>query len=259
MNGKVTITKMDKSQFGIIIGCIILLLFVMTACIGQSDRNNDHEVEGETVSSITGEDSLIEGEAVSTVDAEDKENTSLPSSTYIIEPFISEVERIIGVPVITGKIPTSRAVVYEGVTSSQAEVDMMETLSEYNAVEMDLGTLLTLPGNILFDYDDDELRHESEAVVDQIVQIIEATEGTVYIAGHTDNHGTPEYNQDLSERRAYSVLETLVERGIDEGRLIAEGFGESKPIARNNHADGTDNPDGRQKNRRVEITIEGLQ
>ncbi len=67
--------------------------------------------------------------------------------------------------------------------------------------------------------------------------------------GHTDNRGTAEYNRDLSQRRARSVVRALVARGIAAGRLVSEGYGFDRPVADNKTALG------RAKNRRVEFTI----
>ena len=69
------------------------------------------------------------------------------------------------------------------------------------------------------------------------------------IAGHTDDRGPEEVNQRLSKQRADSVESALVKRGVDDGRLEAEGFGESRPAAPNS------SPGGRAKNRRVEFII----
>ena len=69
------------------------------------------------------------------------------------------------------------------------------------------------------------------------------------IEGHTDNVGGAEYNQDLSQRRAQSVVDYLVGRGIAPTRLVAHGYGMDKPVAPNNTSLG------RAKNRRVAISI----
>lgn len=75
------------------------------------------------------------------------------------------------------------------------------------------------------------------------------------IDGHTDSRGGDDYNMVLSQRRADSVKNWLVAAGAVGGVLFAKGLGESKPIALNENPDGTDNPEGRQKNRRVEIVV----
>jgi outer membrane protein OmpA-like peptidoglycan-associated protein len=86
-------------------------------------------------------------------------------------------------------------------------------------------------------------------------QRIAAAQNRVIIEGHTDGKGTDGYNQCLSERRAAAVRIALVNRGLPGERLITHGFGKSRPIAPNQYDDGSDDPVGRQKNRRVEVVI----
>jgi OmpA-OmpF porin, OOP family len=75
----------------------------------------------------------------------------------------------------------------------------------------------------------------------------------ITIEGHTDNIGTNEYNQKLSEKRAKSVRQYLIDKfGINGSRLTAVGYGEEKPIASN------DTAEGRQTNRRVEAVLEAI-
>jgi outer membrane protein OmpA-like peptidoglycan-associated protein len=78
---------------------------------------------------------------------------------------------------------------------------------------------------------------------------------TIEIGGHTDSKGTNAYNQKLSEARAQSVVDYLVSKGIDKSRLFAKGYGETMPVAPNTKEDGTDNPEGREMNRRTEFKI----
>jgi peptidoglycan-associated lipoprotein len=66
---------------------------------------------------------------------------------------------------------------------------------------------------------------------------------------------TERYNLMLSQKRAESAVEYIVSQGIDPSRLLAKGYGESRPVAPNTNPDGTDNPEGRQKNRRTEFRI----
>ena len=78
----------------------------------------------------------------------------------------------------------------------------------------------------------------------------------VEISGHTDGLGSDAHNVPLSQRRAQSVKTWLALNGkIESARMTAKGFGKSKPVASNTNPDGTDNPEGRQKNRRVQILI----
>ena len=78
---------------------------------------------------------------------------------------------------------------------------------------------------------------------------------TIEIASHTDSKGDDDYNFELSQKRAQSVVDFLVNNGIEPSRLKAKGFGESMPIASNLLPDGSDNENGRSQNRRTEFRI----
>jgi len=78
----------------------------------------------------------------------------------------------------------------------------------------------------------------------------------VSIEGHTDSVGTDAANQALSERRAGSVASALESEGLGKDRISTTGYGKRYPVAPNKNTDGTDNPSGRAKNRRVEVIIE---
>jgi outer membrane protein OmpA-like peptidoglycan-associated protein len=78
----------------------------------------------------------------------------------------------------------------------------------------------------------------------------------VLLEGHTDNIGSEKYNMELSQKRAEAVRQHLIQAGaVDAARISAIGFGSTKPIAPNRTENGKDNPEGRTKNRRVEIVI----
>ncbi|WP_176446473.1 OmpA family protein [Lentibacillus sp. CBA3610] len=141
---------------------------------------------------------------------------------------------------------------------SSFEKEVMETLTEFNAVGTEDGAKLTLPEDILFAFDSSELRSEADEAIGQLVQVIDTTDDEVIIVGHTDSKGEDSYNQELSEDRANAVLDALADKGVEEGRMTAEGKGASEPIAQNTNNDGSDNPEGRQKNRRVEVTVHGF-
>lgn len=102
---------------------------------------------------------------------------------------------------------------------------------------------------IYFDTGSDRLRPESSGTLREIAEMLKAhPDLKLTIEGHTDNVGNAASNQALSERRAASVRAALVSTyGVDGGRLIARGYGASKPVASN------DTPEGRQQNRRVEL------
>jgi outer membrane protein OmpA-like peptidoglycan-associated protein len=78
----------------------------------------------------------------------------------------------------------------------------------------------------------------------------------ISIDGYTDAKGLDAYNLQLSEKRATAVKSWLVQKGsVDAKRIKTKGWGKANPVASNTHPDGSDNPEGRQKNRRVEITV----
>ena len=105
--------------------------------------------------------------------------------------------------------------------------------------------------SVLFDLNKATIRDESQETLESIAEIMEEYPNTTFnVEGYTDSTGAEEYNEDLSSRRAQSVVDTLVDLGISEDRLNAEGYGEADPIATNQTAEG------RQQNRRVEITLE---
>jgi outer membrane protein OmpA-like peptidoglycan-associated protein len=77
------------------------------------------------------------------------------------------------------------------------------------------------------------------------------------IGSHTDTRGTHDYNVALSSKRAQSVVRYLIEKGIGKDSLQSKGYAETEPIAPNTHPDGSDNPEGRAKNRRTEFKVIG--
>jgi len=116
---------------------------------------------------------------------------------------------------------------------------------------------LSLVADALFVFDEWSLTPEAEETLVVVVPEIEkAGKHPVSIEGHTDAKGSDEYNRTLSEKRASTVKQWLVARGaVPEGaRVVA--YGESKPVAPNQKPDGSDDPEGRQKNRRVEVVID---
>lgn len=130
-------------------------------------------------------------------------------------------------------------------------------LSELGTVQEGESLLITLPGDVLFDFDQHDVRADARPVLEQLAEALSALESvSIHIIGHTDAMGSDEYNQGLSERRAQSVSTYLVSLGIESAGMTIEGRGESEPVAANVLEDGSDNPQGRQLNRRVVFTIQ---
>jgi OmpA-OmpF porin, OOP family len=109
---------------------------------------------------------------------------------------------------------------------------------------------------IYFDFDSASLREESSVLLEKVYNMmVKYPAVAIEIGAHTDSKGSDSYNQKLSEARAESVVNYLVEKGIDRSRMQAVGYGEAKPIAPNQNDNGSDNPEGRQKNRRTEFKV----
>jgi outer membrane protein OmpA-like peptidoglycan-associated protein len=110
--------------------------------------------------------------------------------------------------------------------------------------------------NVYYAYDKAELLDGSEVSLNKLVAMLNAHKNMVIeIGGHTDGKGSDEYNLKLSQARAQKCVDYIVSKGISASRVVAKGYGAKKPVAPNTNPDGTDNPEGREKNRRTEFTI----
>jgi len=129
-------------------------------------------------------------------------------------------------------------------TKSETSVD---TTSEKKIAGMRVG-------NIYFDYDKFELKPQEKEELNQLGKFLQANpKAFVAIQGFTDNRGTPEYNMELSRKRAEAVADYVTKNfKLDSGRVTAMWYGEGNPVASN------DTAEGRAKNRRVEVAVSGL-
>lgn len=110
--------------------------------------------------------------------------------------------------------------------------------------------------NIYYNFNKFDIRTDAALELDKLVQLlVDNPEIKIELSSHTDSVDTDDYNIWLSQKRAESAVEYIVRHGISPDRLVAKGYGESKPITRNSNPDGSDNPIGRQKNRRTEFKI----
>lgn len=117
------------------------------------------------------------------------------------------------------------------------------------------GTVITLTDGILFDFGSSEVRQEAMTTITELAQLLtQAGVPTAHVYGHTDSVSDDAFNQTLSEQRAQAVAAALSQAGATSS-IDSQGFGESRPVAANENPDGSDNPAGRQLNRRVEIYI----
>lgn len=144
---------------------------------------------------------------------------------------------------------------YEGYYAISENVDLtrMEKFDEQTKdlvlAPIKVGTAIRL-NNIFFDFDMATLRPESISELNRLTAFLKQHPLLrIKIQGHTDNYGTDEYNIDLSNRRAQSVVDYLIGVAIPASRLESQGFGETVPI------DTNETDEGRQNNRRVEFMI----
>lgn len=121
-----------------------------------------------------------------------------------------------------------------------------------NAQETAIEIRIVFPAEVLFDFDKSDIRADGATALSQLATIIRANpNGQTRLEGHSDSVGDDRYNQALSERRAASVKQWLVDREqIDGSKLITRGWGEARPVAPN------DTDANRQKNRRLEAIVE---
>ena len=131
-------------------------------------------------------------------------------------------------------------------------------LRELNAEVRGREVRIALSADVLFDFDKADLKPASRPSLDKVVAFLKSyPKANARIEGHTDSKGDDAYNQKLSQQRAESVRKFLAAQGATL-RMSTRGWGEKKPVAPNARPDGKDDPEGRRKNRRVEITVQNL-
>jgi len=138
----------------------------------------------------------------------------------------------------------------EAAKAQQEAADLQRQIAELNAKATERGLVVTL-GDVLFDTGKAELKSGAATNLAKLASFLnQYQDRSVLIEGHTDSVGNEDYNLGLSQRRADSVKGWLMNQGVNSGRLVTTGKGESSPVA------GNDSASGRQLNRRVEVIIE---
>ncbi|MEL6658710.1 MAG: OmpA family protein [Bacteroidota bacterium] len=142
--------------------------------------------------------------------------------------------------------PQSRSICKQDIVNTPG---IRDTLQLTRIEDMPITKVAIPLRNILFDYNKSDLKPESTPELERVYDVFKDKTWIIEIAGHTDNAGTPEYNEQLSLRRANAVRAYLIQLGISPKRLEAAGFGETQPIRTN------ETELGRKENRRVEIRV----
>lgn len=134
----------------------------------------------------------------------------------------------------------------------------MVLLTELNARESsDQSIVIDLPADVLFDFDKADLRPDAMPALNKAAELLASyPSAPLAIYGHTDSKGEDSYNDPLSLRRAQAVATWLKAKNSRAAEV--QGYGERRPVADNSKPDGSDDPAGRQKNRRVEIVIKPI-
>ena len=144
-----------------------------------------------------------------------------------------------------------------GIAAGGTALGLEGALKELNAEVTAAEIKIDLAADVLFDFDKSTIKKEAEPSLRNLATVLKANPGAaVIIEGHTDSKGADAYNQTLSEQRAASVKQWLVTNAQANGATITtRGLGKTKPIAYNAKPDGSDDPEGRAKNRRVQIIV----
>jgi outer membrane protein OmpA-like peptidoglycan-associated protein len=136
--------------------------------------------------------------------------------------------------------------------------DMGGKVQDLEVKETATEVRIDLSADVLFDFDKSDLLPKAQQTLSQAAGLIhDKAKGTVRIDGYTDAKGSDTYNQRLSERRAAAVETWFKTKGnLQSVSFVTRGFGARNPVAANTKPGGSDDPEGRQKNRRVEIVIQ---
>jgi outer membrane protein OmpA-like peptidoglycan-associated protein len=143
-----------------------------------------------------------------------------------------------------------------GLAAAGSSLGLEGALKELKAEVTSKEIKINLAADVLFDFDKSELKPAAETTLTNLLTVLKANPGAaVTVVGYTDAKGTDAHNLPLSQQRADAVKSWLVAHGAVADAITIKGLGAANPVAPNTNPDGSDNPEGRQKNRRVEITV----
>lgn len=205
-----------------------------------TDTYEIHDAKGQTITHIQDFYVILDENATEEQIAIYKQKVAASKVTFA-PPTVAIIEEKEEEVPIVAKTPTEEEIPSENETITEVE----ELGNKYRT-----SNKMVLK-NIYFDFGTSQLTKESNEMLNRLYQTLKKNpEMSIEISGHTDNIGEKEVNQWLSENRAKAVKKWLESKGIDKKRLIAKGYGETRPLASND-----DEKDGRELNRRIEILI----
>ena len=244
-----TLRAMQGSQPTTTTGAVLLpalaVLLVAAACGGGGGGANGSDGD-------QAERASAQGAAATTTTTAPPTTTAAPDTIPIPPPEADPLDLgEIDVAAEGGQITISTPEGARQMTESDAVAELGGEVTEK-------GIEVALPDTVLFDFGSAALRRDAREQLSLIAGLAAShPEAAVTIGGHADAVGESADNQALSEDRASAVAAALQTLGVDGDRMTATGFGESRPVAPNANPDGSDNPEGRQRNRRVEVLVVG--
>ncbi len=151
--------------------------------------------------------------------------------------------------------PASAPATAQNSTAAAQGSSLTAQSSSLSGTETGFNIQINLSSDVLFDFDKAELKPEADSELQKAADIIrQKGKGLILISGYTDSKGTDAYNKRLSLVRAQAVKNWFEAQGLHQN-YQTEGLGAANPVAPNANDDGSDNPEGRAKNRRVEIIV----
>lgn len=151
--------------------------------------------------------------------------------------------------------PASAPATAQNSTAAAQGSSLTAQSSSLSGTETGFNIEINLSSDVLFDFDKAELKPEADGELQKAADIIsQKGKGLILISGYTDSKGTDAYNKRLSLARAQAVKNWFEAQGLHQN-YQTEGLGAANPVAPNANDDGSDNPEGRAKNRRVEIIV----
>lgn len=191
-----------------------------------------------------------------------EKSESLPTAVTALEvipitPSTVKVEIIAQTTLKVENLSTNQTGTEEQLPTQITTANVKKIETELKAEKVPEGIRINVPETILFDFDKYNVRTQAKPTLAKINLLLRHYKSTqIFINGHTDNQGEDTYNLELSKKRSAAVKYYFINVfKVQNNRMQTKGYGKTKPIAPNNNPDGSDNPAGREKNRRVELII----